>query len=176
MMRILLFLFCVGFAGPLILPSTDLRAQSAKQEHLPDAPSHAPGAGSSTATAEQPTRRVGADAPWPRQADRGNETVLVYQPQIKSWVGDELTAYAALAVVNNAEKKTRYGVVSFTARTEVDKVNRQVALDNFQITQVEFPAMKSREGEYRTFLESKLPVKGKVIALDRIEAALKVSE
>src|SRR5262245_7621847 len=135
MMRIPRFIFCACIAGQLLLPFKDLRAQprqeSAKQEQLPDAPSHAQGAASPRATAQQSARHVETDSPWPRQADRGSEKVLMYQPQIKSWVGEKISADAALSVVNNADGKTRYGVLSFTARTEVDKVNRQVALDNF---------------------------------------------
>ena len=96
----------------------------------------------------------------------------MYQPQLEAWNGDELRAYAALAVISKTNKTTKYGVVWFTARTEVDKVNRQVTLDNFQITKVKFPMMKTKEAEYQAFLQAKLPGKSKVIALDRLEAAL----
>src|SRR5213075_2827309 len=85
---------------------------------------------------------------------------------------DELHAYAALAAVNKKDKRAKYGVVWFTARTEVDKVNRQVTLDNFQITAVKFPTMQDREAEYKAFLQTKLPAKSKVIALDRLETDL----
>ena len=67
-------------------------------------------------------------------------------------------------------------MVWFTARTEVDKVNRQVTLDNFQITKVKFPTMEAKEAEYQAFLQAKLPGKSKVIALDRLEAALAASD
>jgi hypothetical protein len=96
----------------------------------------------------------------------------MYQPQVESWKGDEVHAYAALAVISTASKTTKYGVLWFTARTEVDKVNRQVMLDDFQITRVKFPTMEAREAEYKTFLQGKLPKKAKVISLDRMEAAL----
>ena len=64
----------------------------------------------------------------------------------------------------------------FTAQTEVDEVNRQVTLDNFQITGVKFPAIPAKEPEYQAFLQARLPGKSKVIALDRMEAALEVSD
>jgi hypothetical protein len=64
----------------------------------------------------------------------------------------------------------------FTARTEVDKVNRQVTLDNFQITKVKFPMLEAREAEYHAFLQAKLPGKSKIIALDRLETALAASD
>ena len=100
----------------------------------------------------------------------------MYQPQLEAWKGDVIHAYAALAVVNKTNKVTRYGVVWFTARTEVDKVNRQVTLDNFQITKVKFPTMETKEAEYQAFLQAKLPGKVKVIALDRLEAALAAND
>ncbi len=116
------------------------------------------------------------DEPWPRTTAHGDETISMYQPQLESWDGDTLRAYAALAVLSKTDKTAKYGVVWFTAQTEVDKVNRQVTLEDFQITKVKFPTMESREAEYQTFLQAKLPVESKVIALDRMEAALVVSD
>jgi hypothetical protein len=116
------------------------------------------------------------DSGWPRELDRGDEKIVMYQPQLESWEDDEVRAYAALSVVNQKDKRTRYGVVWFTARTEVDKVNRQVTLDNFQITKLQFPAMKEREGEFQELLQSRLPGKTRVVALDRLQAALMTSD
>jgi len=154
---------------------------------LPDAPSKSqkqPGNLPSRSAARS-TPKV--DAPWPREVEHGGEKVAMFQPQLEAWKGEELRAYAAISVakkdstdnVNHNAKKDnppKYGVVWFTARTEVDKVNRQVTLDNFQITAVNFPTMKDREAEYKTFLQEKLPGKSKVIALDRLEAGLEVSD
>ncbi len=67
-------------------------------------------------------------------------------------------------------------MVWFTARTEVDKVNRQVTLDNFEITKVTFPMMKAKEAEFQAFLQAKLPGRSKVIALDRLEAVLAAND
>lgn len=95
----------------------------------------------------------------------------MYQPQLETWEGEELQAYAALSVTKKSSQP-KYGVVWFTARTEVDKVNRQVTLDKFEITEVKFPTMKERDEEYKAFLQTKLPAQSKVIALDRLEAGL----
>jgi hypothetical protein len=65
-------------------------------------------------------------------------------------------------------------VVWFSARTEIDKVNRQVTLSDFEITKVKFPGIPAKEEEYQALLQSKLPQKSKVIALDRLEADLVV--
>jgi hypothetical protein len=116
------------------------------------------------------------DEAWPRKVTQGNETISMYQPQVETWKGNEVHAYAALAVTSTANKTTKYGVLWFTARTEVDKVNRQVTLDDFQVSKVKFPTMETREAEYQIFLQAKLPKRAKVIALDRMEAALAVSD
>ncbi len=149
------------------------------QDSLPDAPSSVrplPERTTSQASSDSARAEKGVDESWPRKATRGNETIAMYQPQVEDWRGDEVHAYAAIAVINTANKTTKYGVLWFTARTEVDKVNRQVTLDDFQITRVKFPTMEAREAEYMTFLQAKLPKKAKVIALDRLEAALVASD
>ena len=166
-------------------PFLTLGAQTSLPDHpepqpsLPDAPS------SQTRLPEQPkpqastgATRAGqrVDEAWPRKATRGDQTVSMYQPQLQAWEADKINAYAALAVTSPSNKTTKYGVVWFTARTEVDKVNRQVTLDEFQITRVKFPTMETKEAEYQAFLQAKLPGKSKVIALDRLEAALAVSD
>ena len=141
-----------------------------KQEAtLPDHPRPQPSAGA-------PRRPQTVDAAWPREATLGDKTITMYQPQFESWEGDELRAYAALAVAGQNNKSPKYGVVWFTARTEVDKVNRQVTLDNFQIVKVKFPTLEAKEAEYQTFLQAKLPGTSKVVALDRFEAALAASD
>ena len=100
----------------------------------------------------------------------------MYQPQIESWTGDQISAYAALALVSKTDQKTRYGVVWFQAKAEVDKIYRQVTLYDFRITRVELPTLARETAEYKTFLQAKLPGKSKIIALDRLEAALATSK
>lgn len=159
----LLFLI---FSLPLQAQSRPSDRQS-PESTLPDAPS-------TVLQAHEDRERV--DEAWPRKATRGEETISMYQPQLEAWEGDELRAYAALALATKTGEATKYGVVWFTARTEVDKVNRQVTLDEFRITKVTFATMKTKEHEYQVFLQAKLPGKSKVIALDRLETALAASE
>jgi len=164
---VFLFLFCRA--------QTSLPLHPQPQSSLPDAPSAVLGLSQHS----KPQGLVGTervDEPWPRKVTHGDETISMYQPQVEAWEGDEVRAYAAIAVVSKTHKVTKYGVVWFTAQTEVDKVNRQVTLDHFQITRVKLPALPAKEPEYQAFLQAKLPGKSKVIALDRMEAALEVSD
>ena len=148
------------------------------QMSLPDhpQPQELPDGPKPQASAGAPGRQQTVDADWPRTAARGNEKFSMYQPQLESWQGDEIRAYAALSVENQGSKAPKYGVVWFTAQTEVDKVNRQVTLDNFQIARVKFPTLGAKEEELKTLLQARLPGKSKIIALDRLEAALAISD
>src|SRR3954452_7027864 len=164
---VFLFLFCRA--------QTSLPLHPQPQSSLPDAPSAVLGLSQhSNPQGLVGTERV--DEPWPRKVTHGDETISMYQPQVEAWEGDEVRAYAAIAVVSKTHKASNYGVVWFTAQTEVDKVNRQVTLDQFQIIKGKFPAIPAKEPEYQAFLQAKLPGKSKVIALDRMEAALEVSD
>jgi hypothetical protein len=151
----------------------------AQQQSLPDAPSASrpvPDRPKSQASAGTTRTEQRVDEAWPRKATRGDETISMYQPQMEDWEGDTVRAYAALAVVGKTSNTAQYGVVWFTARTEVDKVNRQVTLRDFQITRIKFTTMETKEAEYQAFLQATLPGKSKVVALDRLEAALVVSD
>ena len=80
-----------------------------------------------------------ADQGWPRTIVDGTTTFTIYQPQVDRWEGNQLNAYAAVEVTAAASKTREYGVITFTARTAVDKVNRLVRLDDHHITKTDFP-------------------------------------
>jgi len=148
---------------------------NAQTDELPDAPSAVVG---SQLRHAAPTSKnsQNVDWDWPREADLDDEKLLMYQPQVEGWQDDQIRLYAAISVVNKKDQKLNYGVVWFTSRTEVDKVNRRVTLDNFKITKLTFPALESKESGYREFLTARLQGKSRVIALDRLEAALSALE
>lgn len=117
------------------------------------------------------------DSGWPREVAYGDVTLLIYQPQLETWQGNRLEALAAVAAKpKDAPAPSDYGVVWLTARTEVDKVNRQVTLDNLEFTHIEFPGPKEKAKEYADVLRSRAPDKTRVISLDRLEAALAASD
>ena len=70
----------------------------------------------------------------------GTDTFLVYQPQVDKWEGNRIDLYSAVELKAGKDSAARYGVIWFNARTEVDKVNRLVTLDQVQLTKVTFPA------------------------------------
>ena len=80
-----------------------------------------------------------SDPGWPRTFTSGADKFLIYQPQVDSWDGDRINLYSAVEVTAGEKGPSNYGVIWFSARTEVDKVNRLVTLDQVQLTKIKFP-------------------------------------
>ena len=116
------------------------------------------------------------NAPWPRESAEGGQTYTVYQPQIEKWDGTRLHARAAFSVESATSPLEHFGVVWFSARAEVDKVNRLVALADFRIDKLTYPSEPGRAAEYAKVLERHLPRDVARISLDRIQAALAMTE
>ena len=112
------------------------------------------------------------DKGWPRKMVSGTNSFSVYQPQIEQWQGNRLEARAAVAITDGQSKQTAYGVLWFTARTEIDKINRLVMMADFRITKVSFPGAADKANLYQSLIEQQVPKAGEVIALDRLLADL----
>ena len=110
--------------------------------------------------------------PWPRVIDLANGQVLVYQPQINSWIGNQLDFRAALALKPEGAKEETFGVVFASARTQVDKIARTVVYENMKISKLDFPTLPDHGAAYSTELQSDFVKTIGSISLDRMEAAL----
>ena len=130
---------------------------------LPNAPS--------TQKSKQQTAKPPAEG-WPRTFTHGADTFTIYQPQVDKWESDRIDLYSAVEAKAGTESPPRYGVVWFWARTEVDKVNRLVTLDQLKIASIKFPLAHEKELELTRLLEQKFANATKTISLDRLEAGL----
>jgi hypothetical protein len=113
-----------------------------------------------------------SEASWPRTMTSGSDTFLIYQPQVEKWEANRIYLYSAVELKTGKDAAAKYGVVWFNARTEVDKINRLVTLDQMQLTKVTFPAATEKEAALTALLQKKLPSATKTISLDRLQAAL----
>ncbi len=113
---------------------------------------------------------------WPRTMTSGSDTFLVYQPQVDKWEGNRIELYSAVELKTGKDGAPTYGVVWFNARTEVDKINRLVTLDDVQLTKVKFPVAHDKEAVLSVLMQQKLPGATKTISLDRLEAALEADD
>jgi hypothetical protein len=116
-----------------------------------------------------------SEASWPRTMTGGFDTFLIYQPQVENWEANRISLYSAVELKTGKGGAAKYGVVWFNARTEVDKINRLVTLDQVQLTKVTFPAATDKEAALTALLQKKLPGATKTISLDRLQAALEAA-
>jgi hypothetical protein len=114
--------------------------------------------------------------PWPRSIDLANGQVLLYQPQINTFDGNQLDLRAALSLIPSGSKEQRFGVVFATARTHVDRVSRVVTLEDIKITKLDLPALPDRGASYLAYLQTQLATGANTIALDRFETALAAAD
>ncbi len=113
-----------------------------------------------------------SESAWPRTFTNGKDKFLIYQPQVDSWDGNRINLYSAVEVTVGEKGPSNYGVIWFSARTEVDKVNRLVTLDQVQLTKIKFPAAHEKEAELDALLKQKIPGATKTISLDRLQSML----
>lgn len=121
--------------------------------------------------AAAPPAGIPAD-PWPRDVSVGNAAVLVYQPQVNSWVGNQIDMRMAAALKPAGAAQETFGVVYASARTQVDKAARTVVFQNITVTKVDFPTLPNRGAGYTAALQTSLGKQMQSISLDRLEAAL----
>lgn len=140
-----------------------MNGSPARAQTLPDAPN---------AQRSKVQNAQSSEAKWPRAVKSGADTFLIYEPQIDTWEGNSINLYAAVEFKTEADRASNYGVVWFSARTEVDKVNRLVTLEQAQLTKVKFPVAHNKESQLAEILKKTLPGATKTISLDRVEAAL----
>src|SRR5271154_2869248 len=74
---------------------------------------------------------------WPRFYTTNGYDFAVYQPQINDWPGNQLDGRLVVAVRPTGTSNETYGVIFFSTRTDIDKVNRLVTLENFQVTKAD---------------------------------------
>src|SRR5437764_12562614 len=118
-----------------------------------------------------PASALPAD-PWPRDLSLSNAALLVYQPQVNKWDGNQIDFRAALAIKPTGANDETFGVVFATARTQVDKVARTVVFENLKITKSDFPTLPDHGAAYATELQKRFASDLKTISLDRLEASL----
>lgn len=148
LLKILLLLLVSLFLAPSVLPWAHTQA---------------PGASS-------------ADDTWPKQFVSGGNTFSIYQPQIERWQWNELQARAAVGLETAASPQPRFGVIWFSALTNVDKESRMVTLQDMSLFKIDFPGTPDEGIDYASALNDALPSQPIQIALDRLQANLEVTK
>ena len=160
------------FFGPMPAPDGSMGTQHATSI-LPLTASLA-----AVLAAARPCVRAGTAAPadpWPRTIALSNAAVVIYQPQVESWDGNQIQVRAAVSIKPAGAPAPSFGAVFATARTEVDRVARTVVFNDLAITKSNFPTLPDQGAAYAAELKSKLGAATRTISLDRVEASLKAA-
>ena len=119
-----------------------------------------------------------ADDPWPREIRAKQGKVVIYQPQLETFRGDQLSARAAVSVQKTGMKAPVFGVVWFESRVSTDRDTRMVELKEVKVSRIKFPNAKpEQEKKLAAFLEKEIAGwPNRTISLDRLLAALAAVE
>jgi hypothetical protein len=114
--------------------------------------------------------------PWPRELTSGDDTFSVFQPQYDRWEQGRLDGRSAVAVENQASPEPGYGVVWFTARTQVDKETQLVTLEDLTVSKADFPTVPDGGAGYLAAIQRGFSEAPLTIAVDRLQAELAVEQ
>ncbi len=120
----------------------------------------------------------GAQAPddlWPREVKLSNATAIIYQPQVEKWEANRLYFRGVVAIKPTGSSEEIFGVISGSARTQVDRINRMVTFEDLKLTKSNFPTLPDQGAAYMRALQNRISSDMRTIALDRIEASLAAS-
>jgi hypothetical protein len=118
----------------------------------------------------------GGDEYWPKEVDTGNIHMVLYQPQVDSWKGNRIEARSAVIVTFKGDPTEMFGTVSISARTEVDREARQVALQDIAIKEANFPSAIPLQDKLRNAVRGSVPSWPRTISLDRLLADLAITQ
>jgi hypothetical protein len=123
-----------------------------------------------------PARVEPPPGPWPRELTSGDNTFSIFQPQYDRWEQGRLDGRSAVAVEGLASPEPRYGVIWFTARTEVDKETQLVTLEELTVSKADFPTVPDGGASYLGALQRAFSEAPLTIARDRLQAELEVEQ
>jgi hypothetical protein len=114
---------------------------------------------------------------WPKKIEGERGTLVVYQPQIESFVDDKLEARAAISMKTPDQPGPVFGAMWFECRVSTDRDERTVILEEVDVTAAKFPDAKEENvDKLINYLEEEIPKWDLVISLDRLLADLDMDE
>lgn len=110
---------------------------------------------------------------WPKEVEKKNTTVTLYQPQYDSFKNNILEGRMALSV-KEKDKEPVFGALWFNARLATDLDDRTAVIENLDITKVYFPGVEDtvKIQKFSGLLEEEVESWDVVISLDRLLASL----
>ncbi|HWC97731.1 MAG TPA: hypothetical protein VG456_13295, partial [Candidatus Sulfopaludibacter sp.] len=76
---------------------------------------------------------------WPLRLETPNGLITIYQPQLRSFDGNQIKARAAVSVVASGQQEPVFGAMWMESRVSTDRVARTVRILDVTVTQARFP-------------------------------------
>jgi hypothetical protein len=76
---------------------------------------------------------------WPLGVGPADATFTVYQPQVDRWDDERFEGRAAVSLRRKGDQEPTFGVVWLRARTSLERVPGQVALEGIEVVKASFP-------------------------------------
>src|SRR5262245_46594717 len=129
----------------------------------------------SRALAQVPAN-LAVEQPWPREFQSGSITFSVYQPQLDSWKSRDLSGRAAVSVRDASSPMEQFGVIWFTAKTNVNRAGNRVTVEDIAITKGSFPAAADKADPYLQSLRQSAPRQMSDLSVNHLRAELAVAQ
>ena len=110
---------------------------------------------------------------FPIEQDINGFHIAIYPPQVDSWKNNKVEARCAVTATPSGATQEIFGIVTVTARTDVDKETRMVALEDMKISSASFPGASNDQGEIEKAVRDSLKVG--TVGLDRLLADLQIN-
>jgi hypothetical protein len=129
------------------------------------------------ASSLQPTEAASPESsPWPVQVTDNGRTFLIYQPQVDKWENNRLEGRSAVSVRNDASGQQNFGVVYFSARTELDQGSRTVTVRDAVVSKADFPAVTAGVDDYLSVLRPQFAAQSWRVAQDRLQSDMEIDK
>jgi len=109
---------------------------------------------------------------WPRVRSTNGYTVTIYLPQVESWTSNSFVAQSVVEVKPPNTKNELLGVVWLEAQGNVDRPNRLVHLDRFDITRASFPDSSDAGSNALAIVRAVVPAGARTVSFDYLITAL----
>lgn len=119
-----------------------------------------------------------AYAQWPKDIlAKDGTNITLYQPQPESFVGDKLSARAAVSVTP-ASKEPIFGAIWMDTRVATDRTTRIISMVDVKVTNVKFPQAVDSVSmkKFKTLLETEIIKWDLQMSLDDLLATLELTD
>ncbi|KPJ84123.1 MAG: hypothetical protein AMS19_01910 [Gemmatimonas sp. SG8_23] len=115
---------------------------------------------------------------WPKAIELANARIVIYQPELESFEGNDLSGRAAVSVTaEQTGGEPVFGVVWIDARVETDRDARTVTVLDIEVPTVRFPNSEPEDEEaLAAILEEQVPAWHLTFSLDRLLTGLDLLE